>query len=103
VNRTIRADSRFFDQFHNRRETGPQKGQTRRAFSPSAAFPLFGSRLRKLARLEYIDQRQDQTASPADDRAARERAMRQFMRDRWAFLLVALVGAVWVAAAILEV
>jgi hypothetical protein len=29
--------------------------------------------------------------------------MRQFMRDRWAFLLVALVGAVWVAAAILEV
>jgi hypothetical protein len=29
--------------------------------------------------------------------------MRQFMRDRWALLLVALVGTVWVAAAILEV
>jgi hypothetical protein len=29
--------------------------------------------------------------------------MRQFIRERWAFLLVALVGAAWVAVAILEV
>jgi hypothetical protein len=29
--------------------------------------------------------------------------MRQFMRDRWALLLVALLGAAWVAVAILEV
>jgi hypothetical protein len=29
--------------------------------------------------------------------------MRQFVRDRWAYLLVALVGVAWVAVAILEV
>jgi len=29
--------------------------------------------------------------------------MRQFIRDRWAFLVVALLGAAWVAVAILEV
>ena len=59
-------------------------------------------RLSKYTRLGIIIV-EGETGNPAEDVGTRERAMRQFMRDRWAFLLVALLGAAWVAVAILEV